>query len=277
MDLTDVMKTDSEFQDRIKNDFQPNLMNAILFKGKYAAIPGWCNPVIMYYNKDIFDKEKLKYPDSTWDWNTFVNNCKKLTKDFNNDGRIDQYGTIIFGGGGAHLILKMNGIEFISSDGKKCNIDKPLAIDAMRSWSDMINKYHVAPSIGQLTEMQPVPLFMTGKIAMLWSGIFAARDIKKVKTFKWDIALLPKGKQRATVNWLILWAIPIQTKHPVEAWEFIKFLNGPIGQTIRFNYNGDLSVLKSVVKKEVIDTNIISENGDVITESLKYSYVPYAG
>ena len=41
----------------------------------------------------------------------------------------------------------------------------------MRSWSDMINKYHVAPSIGQLTEMQPVPLFMTGKIAMLWSGI----------------------------------------------------------------------------------------------------------
>ena len=74
-----------------------------------------------------------------------------------------------------------------------------------------------------------------------------------------------------------MWAIPIQTKHPVEAWEFIKFLNGPIGQTIRFNYNGDLSVLKSVVKKEVIDTNIISENGDVITESLKYSYVPYAG
>ena len=76
LDLTDVMKTDPEFQDRIKNDFQPNLMNAILFKGKYAAILGWCNPVIMYYNKDIFDKEKLKYPDSTWDWNTFVNNCK---------------------------------------------------------------------------------------------------------------------------------------------------------------------------------------------------------
>ena len=49
----------------------------------------------MYYNKDMFDKYKLPYPDETWDWDKYLEVAKKLTLDTNGDGQIDQWGTTL--------------------------------------------------------------------------------------------------------------------------------------------------------------------------------------
>jgi multiple sugar transport system substrate-binding protein len=275
LNLDDFIKNDPEFQKRIP-DFHPNLLKPLKWKGSYYAVPAWCNPVVMYYNKDIFDKEGIPYPDSSWDWDIFLKNCKKFTKDINGDRKIDQYGTVVYHGTWAPLVLGMKGIDLLSKDGKDCNLDKPDAIKAMEWWFGLINKHYVSPTLAQLEETGGIELFMTGRVATVWTGVFAFREIKKVK-FKWDIALLPKAKdkKRITQNWTILWSIPNQTKNPKETWEFVKFMNGPQGQKIRFAINSDVPVLKSVTQSEIIDTKIISkDNSNVISESFKYVITP---
>ena len=45
------------------------------------------------YNKDIFDKEGLPYPPPDWTWDEYYETAKKLTKDTDGDGRVDQWGS----------------------------------------------------------------------------------------------------------------------------------------------------------------------------------------
>ena len=48
--------------------------------------------VILYYNKDLFDKAGVAYPTNDWTWNDMLAAAKKLTLDTNKDGKIDQWG-----------------------------------------------------------------------------------------------------------------------------------------------------------------------------------------
>ena len=50
--------------------------------------------------------------------------------------------------------------------------------------------------------------------------------------FRWDVAPMPKRRQRATT---FIWGgncILKSTKYPRQAWELIKFLSGPAGAAI---------------------------------------------
>ena len=57
----------------------------------YYGLPRDVQPSVMYYNKDMFDEAGVPYPDETWTWETLIENGKKLTKDKDGDGTIDQY------------------------------------------------------------------------------------------------------------------------------------------------------------------------------------------
>ena len=56
--------------------------------GLYAFPQNWVAPV-MYFNKDAFDEAGIPYPTSNWTWNDFLSAAILLTKDKDNDGKID--------------------------------------------------------------------------------------------------------------------------------------------------------------------------------------------
>lgn len=47
--------------------------------GKTYAIPYRQDSWVLYYNKDLFDKAKVAYPDGTWTWDDYATAAKKLT------------------------------------------------------------------------------------------------------------------------------------------------------------------------------------------------------
>ena len=65
--------------------------------GKYAGqvhgMPITADAVVIYYNKDMFDKAGVAYPTENWEWNDLVEAAKKLTVKSGNN--TVQYG---FGG-----------------------------------------------------------------------------------------------------------------------------------------------------------------------------------
>ncbi len=211
-----------------KNVFFPEALEAFRYKGKLYAIPRDVSNLVVYYNKDIFDRNKIPYPDKNWTFNEFLQTCRRITKDLNNDGKTDIYGT---GFEEAPLFwlpwLWGNGGGLISKDLNSVIINKPESIESLQFYTDLRNKYHVAPSKSAAGSSTMAQLFIQGKIAMHISGRWSTPKYRKDIGFNWDIARFPKGKAGSIVDCDSSgWAISSGSKHPDKALKLIKFFAG---------------------------------------------------
>ena len=70
--------------------FYPNLWDAVTYKDKRWGVPYLCDSYAMLCDMSLLEAEGISEPPTTWDdlWAC----AKKLTKDTNGDGRIDQWG-----------------------------------------------------------------------------------------------------------------------------------------------------------------------------------------
>ena len=57
------------------------------------ALPTGSSPLVVAYNKDLFDRAGLSVPADDWTWDDFLGLAKRLTLDRDGDGTIDQWGT----------------------------------------------------------------------------------------------------------------------------------------------------------------------------------------
>lgn len=210
------------------DDFYPEALDGWgRYKGVLYEIPTDIDIYAMYYNKDMFDKAGLPYPDWSWDWNKFLEVAKKLTKDLDGDGVLDQWGcaTSVWW----EDYVWQSGGEIVSEDGNKCLLDRPEAYRGLQFMSDLINKYHVAPNAQEAANLGSMKLFTTGKIGMLVSGSWAAELIFKneIKDFTYDVGPIVMGpRRRATFIGGAAYAILKRSRHKNEAWELVKWMTG---------------------------------------------------
>lgn len=215
------------------DDFYPESIKGWgVWKGQLLEIPTDIDIYAMYYNKDMFDKNHIPYPDETWNWNKYLEVAKKLTQDTDHDGKIDQFGTTtdtwwqdyVYGNGGT----------IVGKDPKtgdyRCTLDQPAAYQGLQMMSDLINKYHVAPTAEEAAaNVSMATMFTNGKIGMNISGSWAAELIykKDIKTFKYDVAPIPKGpKARVSIICGAAYAVLKRSQHKEEAWRLVKFMTG---------------------------------------------------
>jgi len=216
------------------SDFYPQAIEGWgKHKGKLYALPTDIDVAAMYYNKDMFDKAGLAYPDWSWDWNKYLEAAKKLTKDLDGDGKIDQWGTSTDQFWQSYVF--QNGGKLVSDDQKRCLLNEPAAYEAIQWESDLINKHCVSPNAEEIAEVGSLKLFTMGKIGMYISGSWAAelqfKDL--VKDFTYDVAPLPKGKERVTFIGGAAYAMMSRSRHKDAAWEFIKWMAGPEYQRLQ--------------------------------------------
>lgn len=223
MDLTGFLSAESDMP---KNTFFKEALEALSYKGKLYAIPRDVSNLVVYYNKDIFDKYNVPYPDKNWTYDDFLQTCLKLTKDLNNDGKTEQFG-VSFEEAPLFWLpwLWSNGGGFISKNLDSVIINKPESIESLQFYADLRNKYHAAPSKSEAGSATMAQLFIQQKIAMHISGRWSTPRYRKDIHFRWDIAKFPRGKAGSIVDCDASgWAISSASKHPKEAWRLIKFL-----------------------------------------------------
>ncbi|MCX7953533.1 MAG: extracellular solute-binding protein, partial [Deltaproteobacteria bacterium] len=75
-------------------------------------------------------------------------------------------------------------------------------------------------------------MFISGKVAMFFSGIWKTPFFREIKTFDWDVVMFPKGPKghRNFPTGGSGYAIVKYSKHKKEAWEIVKRLSGEQGQ-----------------------------------------------
>ena len=270
LNLDPYIKEDEEFS---LSDFYPVMVDAFKWKEKLYAIPTDNSSTALFYNVDMFDKGGIKNPDDTWGWDTFLDACKKLTKDIESDGRIGKFGYILnISEFEWSYWIWQNGGGIINDSNAECVMNSPQTIEALQFFMDLVNKHRVAPKSAERSDMGYFETFMTGRAAMISVTYGIVPLYAQIRDFKWDVAPLPKGKCRASVMGSGAYAISSHTRHPQETWELVKYMMGEEGQN-------SATTLRQIVpsRKKVAESNIFLNptepplNKQVFIDSLSYS------
>jgi multiple sugar transport system substrate-binding protein len=202
--------------------YPQSLVDLYSYQGKHYGLPKDFDTIGLWYNKQLFDAAGVKYPDDTWTWDTLTQAAKKLTNPAKGVWGIAA--TSETQAGYYNLVLQ-NGGYILSQDKKSSGYDRPETIEAIKFWMSLI-KNGDSPTAQQLTDTTYRNMFEAGKVAMIYDGSWSAVEYgqNQYTKDKVDVAVMPKGKQRATVIHGLATMISANTKYPQQAWEFIKYL-----------------------------------------------------
>ncbi|MBF4691970.1 ABC transporter substrate-binding protein [Fusibacter ferrireducens] len=214
--MDDLMKADADFDSSI---FNSTALNAFKYDSKqYGLVESFSN-VVFFYNKDLFDKANLDYPNDSWTWKDELAAAQKLTDA--DAGIFGTYAPIQFWE--FYKTIEQNGGKIFNDDKTEVVIDSKENIETLQWMIDKIEKYHVSPSDAQMSGQSDGDLFKAGKIAMLRTGIWMFDSFKDAD-FTWDIALEPGNTQKAHHFFANGVAISKDTKNAEAAWKWAKFL-----------------------------------------------------
>lgn len=244
-----------------ENVFYPQALEALSFKGELYAIPRDLSNLVIFYNKDIFDKKHVAYPSENWTFKDFLNTAQKLT-DKNTFGISFEEDPLFY-----LPYLMSNGGGILPDELKKEESQKSLDF-----YADLRKKYHVAPERSENASATMAQMFLQGRMAMYLSGRWMVPKIREEAQFDWDIAKFPKGTKGSIVQLDASgWAISKSSKHKREALKLIEYLSSK--QSIEAFTKSGLIVpaRKDVANSEIFLNGQKPENAkiflDIISES----------
>jgi multiple sugar transport system substrate-binding protein len=211
--------------------FKVGLEDAQMTQDELYYLPKEGSGTVLFYNKDIFDRAGIKYPNAQWTWNDFRDAAVKITQDTDGDGRLDQVGCSIgYWWAGMLPWVWANGGRLVNRSQTKCLLNQPEAIEALIFLIDLERKYHVtAKALGGTSAAGTYENFASGRIGMMPYLAYCLptlMDACKNSSIRWDIAMPPKGRYSRPIRYTSSgWAIWSGSKHPEKAWELLKFLN----------------------------------------------------
>ncbi len=200
------------------------------------AIPNDFTPMVVYYNKDLFDAAGVAYPKDDWTFNDFLKTAQALTKK-------GQYG-FAFGNWmpGWLMWLWNNGGDVLSADGTKAEgaFDSAENVETYSFIRDLIIKHKVSPSLSETASMG-VDLFANGQAAMAVSGHWALVGYKNAPkkngkpAINWErlgVVRMPHNTPEShTVLYMSAYGIPRGAKNPDLAWKYVKMWTSRALQT----------------------------------------------
>lgn len=222
-DLTPLVEADPSFH---LGDFFENVVNMARRGDKLYAIPLDFTPMMMYYNKRLFDEAGVPYPQEGWTRGDFLRIARELTYTPPGSKTPARYGFDFEN----HMPfwfpwIWANGGDVLSPDGTRASgyLDSPETIDALQFIRDLILEYHVTPSLSE-TAAAGVELFRRQKAAMKMSGHWSLIDFRADKIDVGVIHVPCKPGHRATVIYEVGLAVSRVSPHQKLAWEYVKFM-----------------------------------------------------
>jgi len=220
----------------LKNFPDASILPQYYWEGNLIALPTGLQIMLMCYNTDMFDSGGLSRPNKGWTWNAFTEYAKELTRDTNQDGKIDQYGTanmwpynwLYF------MILPLWGGRIWDEGITRCAINTDQSANCFESLKEIYSEYGPEPVAGDiLAEMGK--LFVMGKLATMptFSNTYFTGEWIKAADFNIGFAPMPvkevEGRmQGVSVMPQAALAISRNTKYPEAAWSLLKFVTTDI-------------------------------------------------
>jgi ABC-type glycerol-3-phosphate transport system substrate-binding protein len=215
----------------ITDVFYPGLLDVFKMDGKTYLWPYVDNPVMWWYNKAMFEEVGVT-PPTTWD--EFLAVSQKI-KDAGYapiavEGDVFDYNMFIYN----YYITRLKGKGFLLSvieDKTGESWKDPAIIDSMAAMRELWDKGFIPPeSQGYVWPAGQTTLAL-GETAMEMCGGWLPTELKDTagEDFKWGGFRMPAvsggvGDIDDLHSWLLAFMILKDSKHPAEAFEFLKFM-----------------------------------------------------
>jgi len=218
-DLGSLMERDESFDPAA-------YYSAALSYGQYEnvqyALPFESVPTLMFVNKTLLEREQIAVPGNDWTWEEFLRICKKVVKDTDSDGIVDQFGCYDYTWQQAAIT---NGAELFKRDGSISYFADKKMEETIRFLMELQAIHHGY----QVTARD----FDMGRVAFRPFNFAEYRTykpypwrIKKYTAFEWDCIKLPAGPSGANRSELDTLLIGLSSRSDRQrlAWEFLKQL-----------------------------------------------------
>lgn len=263
----------------LKQTFVAKCLPEMSYKGHtYGLMLACSNQDLLFFNKDMFDAKKVKYPTNKWTYKDFRAAAMKLSGNYSISS--DPTSKLRFGYVGStddfaiqQYIWEWGG-DWVSSNSHTCTLSSPKSVAALQWWTDLKYKDHGAPTAQQGANLgDKVSGFRDQYFAMSFMGPWAENytfgnspgsTTTPVK-FKWGVVNTPKGP----VNNQGLLAstaevIYAKSKNPNGAWWLARFVTQGKGALIQASYGNDTPGAVALYKQAAIK----KEYGPVLAAAL---------
>jgi ABC-type glycerol-3-phosphate transport system substrate-binding protein len=210
-------------QDRVDlyRFFPKGGVDAFTGDGRVTGIPYQLSTHLLWYNKSLFDLSGIGYPDRSWRMTEeLVTQGRKLTRDIDGDGVVDQWGLNCVN---IHRIAPLFwGAMMWTPDLRHSNMLDPRVRKAYDWMYDVFNTWQISSA-----QISGPGTFAGGKVAMLGTIQNVFRSLNNM-TDDWDVELWPIAPAGA-ITYGSGAGISMVTgaAHPEAAWSFLKYWMTP--------------------------------------------------
>lgn len=209
------------------SDYISTAWQGTVVDGKRYAVPMDMHPWALYYNRALFKEAGLPDRGPT-DMKEFMEFARRLTKDTNGDGKIDQWGfSYEYNGAVPHRflisLLGQKGKGILSADNKRAVLDTDDTREALQFMYDLVYKYKVVPE----RETDPQGAFRRGVVGMILDGPWSIAEFRDTAGLDYMTSPMPVFYNRpGTWGSSHTLVIPKNTKAAVQeaAMQFVAFV-----------------------------------------------------
>jgi multiple sugar transport system substrate-binding protein len=264
-----IAPIDNFFSAAEKAEFTTALVNSGSYDGKFYSPPLKNSCHVLWYNKKLLDKAGIPYPSpdpkKRMTWEQVVDLSQKVMA-ASNDPTV--YGLTFEQISRPYQILPLInslGGEGIGPDGLTVEgyINSPAFVKAMQWYSDIHNKYKVAPK--GMAPSETVGQFAGGRIAFLSANLFDYKTFEKASGLEYGYCPLPYFRDGKPVTPTDSFHVSVSnySKNKDVAAEFVKYLTLGKGNDIFLNAQGEFSARIGVLNSYNVDQKYSSFPLDV--------------
>lgn len=244
--------------DEEMSDFFPALMQYASWRDTLYSMPMEATNLGLLYNKDHFREVGLDPERPPQTWEELREFSRRLAKDNNGDGRYERIGFMVpafpaDGPQGTYMMWQFlpfvwqAGGYMVNESSTRAIYDEEAGVQALTLWKDIYEAHNQRTFANEA-----IVAFASKQASMILDGPWnLTRYDQILGDIDYGIGMLPEGPQkRATIVAGEFLSIFKQTKHPQEAWEFVKYITRPDVQASWSMESGYLPVRASVMELE---------------------------
>jgi len=161
-----------------KKHYTPAAQSLWRVKGHWYAAPQIGRVTMLHYRPSLLKEAGYNSPPSTW--SELREYAKKLTKDLNGDGTIDQWGYVYYAGTSFAANFYLNMLLYQAGGrvlrGEKYVINSPEAIKALQYMVNLKNvDRSVPPGVMSYEDSDCAQMFIGGKVALMTNWTYVTQ------------------------------------------------------------------------------------------------------
>ena len=246
-------------------------LNAFNVKGVQYGLPESFSNVVLIYNKDLFDQAGVAYPTADWtqdDLQAAAEAIRALGDDIFGIWQPITYNEFF-------KVVAQYGGALLNEEKTEFTINSPENIRAAQALVDRVLVSNVQPNTAQQGGMGDWDMFMSGRLGMIPTGIWAFQTFTENCDFDWDIAVEPGSTQKATHFFSNCVVLNPESKNQEAAATWLAWLTSSTKSAeIRLEAGWDLPALSDMDALASYLEITPPENREAVFESLNYLVMP---